>query len=135
MDEIVNLSRRNVLLALGAIGTQVRIPSGETPTVRQRLRELYVDVDAARVVAMRYANTLSPDLDSLESQILQRLALTAADLRSISDPELRKRADTAIRDDFEHKRMIRVDGWVLSELEVSLCALHLPGSGCAVTAV
>lgn len=64
---------------------------------------------------------------ALVDVLIQRLSFGESEgeftITSLSRGELRGRIDSAIRQDFDKARTLDVDGWVLSETEVNLCAL------------
>ncbi len=78
------------------------------------IEELFSDAERAAIVAIGEArlSELGEDGASLEQTLA---AIDGLDPGALGD---------AIQDDFEHGRVVRVAGWVLSRTEADLCALY-----------
>jgi hypothetical protein len=90
-----------------------------------KLAKFFVHKDSASMVGREYLRSVPEEEDArllvdliCSGQVGRRETLLGADLK-----ELREWLRGQQRLDFEHGRIVKVQGWILSETEVRLCAL------------
>lgn len=135
MIEYANITRRsflNIFIYLSVIGlikpSHALAKAGKLSKpdpLCSKLSQFFINKESASVIGREYlrrvpneANaTLLVDLIS-SSSAERRLELTKADTKKLRELLLLQQ-----RQDFEDGRIVKVQGWILSETEVRLCAL------------
>jgi hypothetical protein len=129
---MAKLSRRDILRHLTYGGLMMSLPISAlarpagnlSPPLASLLGQFFSNRESARVVGQRYL-----DLTPKEANLERLMALIFRSEKNIArlahaDPEqLRAMLSDQQRADFAHGRTIMIDGWILSETEVRLCAL------------
>ena len=120
-------SRRSfchILAGLIVFGFGRRAPTSADPLVR-RLSQFFADADSAKVVGREYLRAVPTEAE--QSRLLDLICAASAagrtELVRADDTLLRALLVLRQRHDFEHGRVVRVRGWILSETECRLCAL------------
>lgn len=130
-----NMTRRSVLrilVCLSALGLTsparalAKLGGSSTPDpLVLKLAQFFVHKGSASVVGREYLRSVPEEADArllvdliCSGQIERRAELAKADRG-----ELRELLLLQQRHDFEHGRIVNVQGWILSETEVRLCAL------------
>lgn len=129
---MANLSRRNMLRQLTCGGLMMALPASAlarpagdvSPPLASRLGRLFSNGESARVIGQRYL-----DLAPGEANLERLMALIChseenyARLAHTDTEQLRAMLLGQQRADFARGRTIMIDGWILSETEVRLCAV------------
>lgn len=101
----------------------------------RRLSNVLGDTHSATVVGWAYLRAFPSDAD--QSRLVELLCSGSADrqkeLAGADDEKLRSLLLLQQRYDFEHGRVVQVQGWILSQTESWLCALAAATSGYPVT--
>ena len=119
--------KRRKFLWIGLAGTaamsipslQCREPSAEINDILSRPEMLSRISDEAslRQIGMQYRSQFrAGDPSNLRQNLLKGA-------ESTSSTDLRAALEKKIRDDFSQNRVVRVDGWIISETEARQCAL------------
>jgi hypothetical protein len=130
----LRVSRRTVLgwiaglgLAslLGRLGLSALIDARRRRTDGEDIASLFRERESAIALGRVYLG-LRPE-EASRAALLSRLGLSEPDLGGLttepSRTEVRTRLLQRHRDDFRLSRVVAVEGWVLSETELRLCAL------------
>jgi len=90
-----------------------------------KLAQFFVHKDSAAIVGREYLRSVPEEADArlLVDLICSGQAAARANLVGANLKELREWLRHQQRQDFEHGRIVKVRGWILSETEVRLCAL------------
>ena len=128
------ISRRGFLggliTFLGAVGftglarSLAKMPGPDgIDSLPAKLATFFVHKDSAAVLGLEYLRSRPKEADAqvlvdLISGPLERVELTEAGLETV-----RELLRIQQRQDFERGRVVRVQGWILSETEARLCAL------------
>ena len=130
----VGISRRRFLASAAAIGASALVVKTQPwkalvafvpVSVAERLAGLIAHRDSARVVGRAYLDEVPAEssVSRLVDRIVADLPEGRRSLRDASDADLRQLLAASIRADFEHDRIVEVEGWVLSPTEARLYAL------------
>lgn len=99
--------------------------SGAPDPLALKLAKFFIHKDSAAVVGREYLRSVPGEEDArllvdliCSGQAAGRANLVGADLK-----ELREWLRHQQCQDFEHGRIVKVQGWILSETEARLCAL------------
>jgi len=127
------MTRRALLRLLSTIGgafylKPVAALSEFRPTDKQELLErkltgLLLQKNSAKVVGRKYVEGVRVSKKILIERLCRALNKNPDDILLISDERLRALVVARQRDDFDRGRVVNVDGWILSQTEVYLCAL------------
>lgn len=125
-------SRRDILRQFTCGGLLVSLPASVlaqpagnlSPTLVSRLSRFYSNRESARVIGRRYLD-LAPSEAAPEHlmALICRSRENSARLARANTGQLREFLLDQQRTDFARGRTVTIDGWVLSETEVRLCAL------------
>jgi hypothetical protein len=119
---VKTLGFASLALALAPAGYAGLKASGAGMPLERWLLSLVGDLDSARHVGRAYLENapLAAGRDSLLAELFPRLEPATGDRTAAA---WRNSFSAACRQDFAQGRTLRVDGWVLSQTEVRLCAL------------
>jgi hypothetical protein len=97
----------------------------ELDLLAMRLANFFAHKHSARIVGSEYLRCTprETDIDLLVNLICAPWAGRYKELTSVDGGKLRELLTLQQRQDFEHGRIVNVQGWILSETEVRLCAL------------
>jgi hypothetical protein len=120
-----------MLRALAACGAPFLVPIGSRAAqnapldrVAQTAASYFGDVDAVRAIGDAYLRQLGRD-----QSVKSILAAARSALRTIERARNQETAVSAliraVRRDFQDRRSVQLEGWVLSRTEAELCALTL----------
>jgi hypothetical protein len=127
----VNFGRRGLLasapwLAMLALGRPWPVRAATKPAIDSAgsaaLANLLSEVDSARVVGREYLRHHPDERDPEHVQHDLTVALGGR-LEAFDPAALRERVRRRVRQDFAENQITLVDGWILSNTEVRLCAL------------
>ena len=129
---MTNLSRRNMLRQLTCGGLVMALPASAlalaagdaSPSLASRLRQFFSNRESARTIGRQYL-ALRPDEASLGqlTTLICRTPEFCARLENADSEQLRRFLSEQQRSDFEHDRIVSINGWLLSETETRLCAI------------
>jgi hypothetical protein len=94
--------------------------------VMNRLTHLITSPDSARFIGSEYLQSLPSSARNSSTMVHALCAISSSnpdDWIKLGDQDLRNLIDRQQRKDFEYNRTVKIDGWILSETEVRLCAL------------
>ena len=127
-----NFSRRDIFRQLAGSGLMMALPASALARVigdvslplASRLAQFFHNEESARVIGRRYLE-LSPSEARPERlmALICRCEENHTRLARADAGQLRTLLQDQQRADFTHGRTTTVDGWILSETEVRLCAL------------
>jgi hypothetical protein len=129
---MAKLSRRDIFRHLAYGGLMMSLPTfalarpagNLSPPLASLLCQFFSNRESARVVGQRYLD-LTPNEASTERlmALIFQSKENYARLAHADAEQLRAILSDQQRADFAHGRTIMIDGWILSETEVRLCAL------------
>jgi len=129
---MANLSRRDILRKLTYGGLIIALPTSAlarsagnlSPSLATLLGQFFSNKESARVVGQRYLG-FTPNEANLERlmAMIFHSKENYARFANADAEQLRAMLSDQQRADFAHGRTIMIDGWILSETEVRLCAL------------
>ena len=104
-----------------ALGTE---RAADSSAAAERLLEVYHRPESAAQIGLAYlkAGPQTQSADEMVNAVVARLGVSPR-LDAMTNAELKDGIALAVRDDFAAMRTIEVDGWILAETEVRLCAL------------
>ena len=98
-------------------------------SLRERIAGLLPHAGAAAVVGAAFLRAHpQTSAEGLIDDISRNLGLNPNRLERLSDSELGFLLDRRIRDDFQGRRTVVVDGWILAETEARLAAVVALGA-------
>lgn len=130
--KIARRSFLHILVNLGALGiirpTQALATlgtSGARAPLALDLARFFAHRDSAKRVGLEYLRCVPREADErlLVDLICSSRAERRAELDQANKGKLRELLRLQMRQDFEHGRIVNVQGWILSETEGRLCAL------------
>ena len=134
MSTWLRVSRRTVLgwmaglglvSLLGRLGLSALIDARRRRSDAEEVASLFRERESAIALGRFYLG-LRPEEASREV-LLSRLGLSEPDVSELTRDAVRTEVHARLarrhRDDFRRSRVVTVDGWVLSETELRLCAL------------
>ena len=128
-------SRRDFMRLLVATGLGSSFSSHASPAasagaggalspLSNRLNDLFTAKESARVVGRRYLQLFPHEADPhLLTRLICRSERRYARLTRVDGPTLRDVLARQQRQDFRNRRIVTIDGWMLSETEARLCAI------------
>ena len=129
---MTNHSRRNMLRQLTCGGLMMALPASALARpagdvslpLAARLSRLFSNGESARVIGQRYLD-LTPGEANLDRLmvLICRCEENYARLARADSEQLLAILQEQQRLDFAHARTVAIDGWILSETEVRLCAV------------
>jgi hypothetical protein len=125
-------TRRDLMRYLICVSVPLAFPvsafawpsSDSIPPLGARLKRFFSNKESARVIGKRYL-TMRPEESSLNrlTALICRTPESYDQLAKTDTNTLRILLAEQQRDDFTNGRVMLVDGWILSETEVHLCAI------------
>jgi hypothetical protein len=135
MRQTTRLTRR-ALLRLGALlgaGGVHHLAAARTvlegvpgsDALAVKLTQVYRHSESAKRVGLAglRCGAVESDIALLVHRICSGQSVAHEELAHTATPELRELLARQIRDDFAHDRIVNLEGWILAETEVRLCAL------------
>jgi hypothetical protein len=129
---MAKLTRRDILRQLACGGLTIALPASAlarpagnlSPPLATRLGQFFSHRESAQVIGRRYL-ALRPEEANLNrlTALIFRTPEHCARLENADTGQLRAILLNQQRADFARGRTIMIDGWILSETEVRLCAL------------
>jgi hypothetical protein len=134
MIEFSNVHRRNFLRIVLSVGTLVstgqlkhHLVTTASPSTDDlltlKLTDFYSDKESARIVGLEYLRTVPTERDAGELAKLICSPLDHDQILRASTVEIKALLRHQQREDFENERIVKVNGWILSQTEARLCAL------------
>jgi hypothetical protein len=89
------------------------------------LANFFTDRQSAAIIGLEYLRSIPEEanIHLLINLICSFRPERRPELANINIEEYRELLVLQQRDDFEHNRMVKIHGWILSETEARLCAL------------